>query len=527
MARPASRSSGTISCAAAVRGELAEGLPLISKRLAAEIRRLAEVEGWRSNTIARHLGVHHSTVTRVLERAGLAPPVARPRSSMLDRYVAYVHDVFERYPKLSASVVYEMVKARGYPGGPDHFRHRVAELGLRPRRVREAFFELRTLPGEQAQVDWAHFGTRRVAGGERRLNAFVMVLSYSRALYVRFFYDARLSSFLAAHVEAFSRFGGCAKCLLYDNLKSVVLERKGSAIRFHPRLLEIADHYGFDPRPVAPRRGNEKGRVERAIRYLRSSFFPLRSTWSLEALNRDALVWCRERTMQRPWPQDRRRTVEQAWLEERSDLLSLPDEPFPCHEWVETIARRTPYVTFDTNRYSIPPEHVGRSLTIAAEIERLRLFDGTELIAEHARSWDKGQVIEDPRHLEELRQQKRAARRHRGQHHLIQAVPQAEELLRLLAQRQRRLAGAVARLIELLAEAGPRELAAAVAEAVERGTPDPETVRLILDRRRHERGLRPALPVKLPGDPRIRDLVVTPHSLADYDVSDDEEETER
>ncbi len=497
---------------------------MISQHLAAEIRRLSEVEGWRTNTIARQLGIHHGTVTRALARQGLSKPPGRRRASILDPFVAFVRESFERYPKLAASIVYEMATKRGYPGGPDHFRHRVAELGLRPRRVPEAFFELRTLPGEQAQVDWAHFGKRSVEGGERRLYAFVLVLSYSRAFYVRFFYDSRLPSFLTAHVEAFGFLGGCAKVLLYDNLKSVVLERQGSAIRFHERFLELADHYGFEPRPVAPRRGNEKGRVERAIRYLRTSFFPLRSTWSLEALNRDALEWCRERAIERPWPQERHRTVGEAWLEERSHLLALPPDPFPCHEWVEVIARRTPYVAFDANRYSIPPDRVGRSLVIVAEIDRLRLFDRQELIAEYTRCWDKGQVVEVPEHLEELRQTKRAARRHRDQHRLTRAVPQAEELLRALAGRQQHLAGAVSRLVELLVEVGPQELARAIAEALERQTPDPESVRLILDRRRYEQGLRPALPVKLPDDSKIRELVVTPHRLADYDL-DDEEET--
>ena len=230
--------------------------------------------------------------------------------------------------------------------------------------------------------------------------------------------------------------------------------------------------------------------------------------------------------MQRPWPQQRRRTVEQAWHEERSDLLSLPAEPFPCHEWVETVARRTPYVRFDSNRYSIPPEYVGRSLQIAAEIGRLRLFDRQQLIAEHTRCWDKGQVVEKPEHLEGLRQRKRKARQHRDQHRLLRAVPQAEELLRALAGRQRRLAGAVSRLVELLAEVGPQELSLSITEALERQTPDPESVRLILDRRRYEQGLRPALPVKLPDHPEIRELVVTPHRLADYDLDEDEETTD-
>jgi len=498
---------------------------VIPTRLAAEIRRLYEVEGWRRNTIARHLGIHHSTVSRVLAQQGVAQPAPRRRRSMLDVFVPWIQETFDRYPKLPASVLYEMAKKRSYPGGEDHFRHRIALLGLRPRAAPEAFFQLRTLPGEQAQVDWAHFGTRKVEGGVRRLYAFVMVLSYSRYLFFRFFYDARLPSFLAGHVGAFSFFGGLTKSALYDNLRSVVLERQGPAIRYHPRFLELADYYGFDPRPVAPRRGNEKGRVERAIRFLRTSFFPLRRGWDLEALNRDALEWCRGRAAKRPWPQDRRRTVEQAYLEERSHLMKLPEEPFPSHEWIESTVRRTPYVAFDSNRYSIPHDRVGRSLVIAAEIDRVRIFDREELIAEHKRCWDKGQLIEDPRHLDELRREKRQARRHRDQNRLFQVVPQAEALLRALAQRQRHLHSAVERLLELLAEAGAEELELAIQEALDRGSPHPQTVRLILDRRRHERGLVPALPVQLPDDPKIRDLVVTPHRLADYDPNEEETES--
>jgi len=465
---------------------------MISPQLAAEIRRLFEIEGWRRNTIARHLGVHHGTVTRVLAREGLGPPQPRRRASMLDPYLPFVREIFERYPELPASVLWEMVTKRGYPGGSDHFRHRIALLGLRPRKAPEAFFALRTLPGEQAQVDWAHFGSHKVQGGERRLYAFVMVLSYSRALFFRFFYDARLPSFLSGHVGAFSVFGGCARCLLYDNLKSVVIERQGSAIRFHPRILELADYYGFDPRPVAPRRGNEKGRVERAIGYLRKSFFPLRR-------------------------------VEQAYLEERSHLLKLPPEPFPCHERVGREAHRTPYVAFDANRYSIPCDRVARPLEVAADPDRVRVFDRHELIAEHTRSWDRGQVIEEPEHTEELRRTKRKARRHRQQDRLLRAVPLAEKLLAALAERQRRLASSVSRLLELLDEAGPVELEAAIEEALECGSPHPETVRLILDRRRHKRGLRPALPIHLPTEAKIPDLTVRPHLLTDYDPSDKEE----
>jgi transposase len=499
---------------------------VIAPDLAAEIRRLSTVEGWRRGTIARHLGVHHSTVARALARAGAAEapgPPSKRRPSALDPYVPWLREVLERYPQLAASQLYEMARQRGYRGGPDHFRHRIAERGLRPRRAPEAFLRLRTLPGEQAQVDWADFGRREVSGGHRRLFAFVMVLSFSRMLFVKFFYDARLPSFLAGHVEAFSFFTGGVRHLLYDNLKSAVLERVGQGIRFHPRLLELADAYGYEPRPVAPRRGNEKGRVERAIRYLRGAFFPLRQHLELAALNAEAERWCRETAAARPWPEDRRRTVEQAFHQERPALLPLPSAPFPMHELVAVQVRRTPYVAFDANRYSVPHDRIARTLTLAADLDQVRIFDRQELVATHRRSWDKGQVVEDPDHLDELWRAKREARLHRGQDRLLRAVPQAEALLRALGQRQRHLASAVDRLLGLLDEHGQAELTVAVAEALAAGTPNPEAVRLVLDRRRHARRQVPPLPVALPDDPRVRGLVVRPHDLADYDPEDPDE----
>lgn len=501
---------------------------MISPELVTEIRRLYAHEGWRRNTIAHHLGVHHSTVRRALERSGVVcaeePQQPLRRASRLDPFVPWLREQLTRYPELAASQLYDMACQRGYVGGPDHFRHRLAELGLRPRKAPEAFFELRTLPGEQAQVDWAHFGSHLVAGGRRVLLAFVMVLSFSRWLFVRFFYEGRLPSFLAGHAEAFTFFGGVPRRLLYDNLKSAVLERKGDAIRFHPRLLALADHYGFDPRPVAPRRGNEKGRVERAIRYLRTAFFPLRQNLDLEALNREASRWCLHVAARRHWPQDRRRTVEQAYQQERPLLLTLPAQPFPCHELVETSVGRTPYVRFDTNRYSVPHDRIDRTLTVAAEIERLRIFDRQELIATHPRCWGKHQVIEQPGHTDALWQSKRQARLHRGQDRLLRAVPRAEPLLAELAKRQRHLATAVFHLLRLLEEHGAKELDAAIEEALAAGSPHPETVRLVLDRKRHARGQHPPLPIALPDDPRIKDLVVQSHRLEDYDLEDREQE---
>ena len=228
----------------------------IGPELQARILRCYHVEKWRVNTIAVQLGVHHGTVQRVLVQAGLPVPGATQRASSLDPYVPFLLQTLQRYPRLTAAALYSMVTERGYRGSASHFRYRVSLL--RPRPAAEAYLRLRTLPGEQAQCDWGHFGHLTIGRARRPLMAFVMVLSYSRAIYLRFFLEARLGSFLRGHAEAFSAWGGCPRVILYDNLKSAVLERQSDAIRFNPQLLAFATHYRFEPRPVAVGRGNEK-----------------------------------------------------------------------------------------------------------------------------------------------------------------------------------------------------------------------------------------------------------------------------
>ena len=173
--------------------------------------------------------------------------------------------------------------------------------------------------------------------------AFVMVLSYSRRIFLRFFLDARMDSFLRGHVEAFAAFGGCARLALYDNLKSAVLERMGDAIRFNPVLLEFAAHHRYEPRPVAVARGNEKGRVERAIRYVRDAFFAAREFADLADLNAQARLWCEGQASDRRWPEDGRLSVREAFDAERGSLLARPEREYALGERVAVQVGKTPW----------------------------------------------------------------------------------------------------------------------------------------------------------------------------------------
>ena len=159
--------------------------------------------------------------------------------------------------------------------------------------------------------------------------AFVMVLSYSRHLFLRFYLGATMPYFIRGHVDAFTWFAAVPRVLLYDNLRSAVLERVGTAIHFHPTLLELAAHYRFEPRPVALARGNEKGRVERAIRFVRDAFFAARPFRDLDHLNAQAAAWRAGAAAERLCPPERNRRVREVFAEEQPHLLALPANPFP------------------------------------------------------------------------------------------------------------------------------------------------------------------------------------------------------
>jgi transposase len=197
----------------------------VTPDLEAQILRYHHVEKWRVGTIARQLHVHHGTVARVLAQAGLPRCGAPARRSQIEPYLPYIRQTLEKFPTLTASRLFAMVCERGYHGSPDHFRHLIA--CHRPRSAAEAYLRLHSLPGEQAQVDWGHFGHFVIGRARRPLMAFVMVLSYSRQIFLRFFLDARMENFLRGHVEAFTAWNGCARILFYDNLRSAVLERHG------------------------------------------------------------------------------------------------------------------------------------------------------------------------------------------------------------------------------------------------------------------------------------------------------------
>ena len=397
----------------------------------------------------------------------------------------------------------------------DHFRDIVARH--RPKAAAQAFMRVRTLPGEQAQVDWGSFGRIKFGAAERKLYAFVMVLSWSRQFFLRFYVNQATGNFLRGHVDAFSFFGGIPREILYDNLKSVVTERAGKAVRFSDDILELASHYRFKPAPVGVGQPEQKGRVERAIRYVRSSFFEAR-TWSdLDDLNEQARSWCLGTAAERRWVQNERLLVKEAFAQEKEKLLSLPDSDFPVFDRKLVIPGKTPYIRFDGNDYSIPPEYVKHRLEVVATLKTVKIMSGSQEVAAHERSFDKGGQIEHKGHLDALAETKKAGKKHRAMDKLQVAVPATTEFLIRAADRGHNLGRLTQELVRLLGDYGARDFETAVLEALQADTVHASAVQQVLDRLRSQRGQKRNVPLRFePGSP-AEDLVLRPNSLDDYD----------
>jgi transposase len=486
---------------------------MIPDEQVARIRHLFHAEHWKIGTIAAELLLHPDTVRRALETDRFR---SQPRlhAQMTDPYLDFLRQTLQQYPRLRATRLFQMIRPRGYPGSVTQLRRVVAEL--RPPQ-REAFLRLRTFPGEQAQADWAYFGEVRLGRARRRLSGFVLTLSYSRALWLEFFFDQSLENFLLGHVHAFHDWGGAPRSLQTDNLRSVVLERRGDAIHFHPRFLELSAHYHFATLPCRPARGNEKGRVERAIQYVRSSFFAARPFTTLEDFNRQAREWRDQAAHQRPWPGDDSRTVAQVFAEEKPRLLPLPAHPFSCDTMRTVHADKTLCVRFDLNDYSVPPQALGRALTLVASPTSVRLLDGTTEIASHRRSYDRHEHVEDPAHRQALLEQKRKALGSTASGRLAALVPESQAFLQAAFEHGESATRLTAQLLRLLDDYGAAEFTAALREALEQQTPRLSSVAFILARRHRQRRQRTPLVVNLSRRPDLENLTVSNPTLEAYD----------
>lgn len=326
--------------------------------------RILRKQGKSLRAIAKEVGVSVNTVRKYLAD-DRAPQYKRrpPKASKLEPFMAYLRERIEaaRPHWIPARVLWREVRAQGFAGSERLVR--IFVRGLKPVRVDEPLVRFETAPGSQMQVDWIEFK-------QERLSAFVATLGHSRASYVEYVSDERVETLIACHIHAFEFFGGVPREVLYDNMKTVVIERdaygKGQH-RFHPTLWDLVRHYNFQPRLCRPYRAKTKGKVERFNRYVRYSFHvPLvtrlrqaglkldRETASIEARQ-----WLRDVANVRVHGETQRVPTE-VLIEERSYLQGLP----PPYRGDNRAARAgcpdavpAPSLPIKA-RIELPPQHV-------------------------------------------------------------------------------------------------------------------------------------------------------------------------
>lgn len=487
----------------------------VSAETEAHIRRLFFGEHWKRGTIAAQLAIHSDVVTRVIGQVGPCPKAKSTNvHESLCSFSGFIDETLERYPHLVATRLYDMLVARGFTGTIRVVRTYLRRV--RPKPKNEAFLRVKPLVAEQAQVDWGHVGYLEFPGCKRPLWVFVCVLAYSRAIFAELVLDLSVHSLRRSLVRAAEFFGGSCRQWLFDNPKTVVIQRHGDAVRFHSSLLELAGAMRVEPRVCGVRKPHEKGRVERAIRYLRERFFAARTIHSVEQGNAQLLEFIETIAMQRPHPQWPERTVADVFAEERDRLLKLPN-PLPSTDLVQPIvADKTAFVRFDANGYSVPSKFARATLTLVANDTRVRLLDNGIEVASHARAWGRRQWLEDPVHRAALLEEKRAARIPKGRDRLHAEIPGIDRLFERWVKVGRNLGSMTIRTIRLLDAYGADVLKVAVEEAISRGVHDPGALAALCEQMR--KNLAMPIPIVLELGAHIHDRDVVPHDLGGYDV---------
>jgi transposase len=331
--------------------------------------------------IAQQLGVHPKTVRRALQRGG--PPRRRGgrRGSLLDPYRSVV-DQFLTEGVWNAVVIWRELQAKGYPGSVSVLRDYIRpKRALRPSRATVRF---ETEPGRQLQADWA---TQRtvVAGQDVDVHLFVSTLSYSRRFHCWGTDSEDAEHTYEGLIRAFEWFGGAPGEVLVDNQKcAVIAHRRGQAVEFHPRFLDLAGHYGFVPRACRPARAQTKGKDERNVGYVKHHFFVrYRAFESWVHLNQLAEQWLREEADQRVHGTVHE-VVADRFAREAPTLRPLPARRYDTAYWERRQVAWDAYVEVRGNRYSVPAELAGQLVTVRLSLEgQLNVYDGDHLVAQH------------------------------------------------------------------------------------------------------------------------------------------------
>ena len=464
--------------------------------------------------IARQLHLDQRTVARWLAAEKFRQRQPARRGSILDPFKPQIVRWLQSHPYTAAQVFLRLQEA-GYTGRISIVRDYVRQV--RPPRS-PAFLTLAFAPGECAQVDWGQFGSICVGNTRRRLSFFVMVLCYSRMLYVEFTVSETMEQFLACHVNAFAYFGGVVGKVMVDNLKSAVLRRViGERIVLNPRYKDFADHFGFTIVPCGVRQPQEKGRAENAVAYTKKNLLAGMELTDFRLVNPAARQWLDAVANVRIHGATKRKPVEM-FKAERAALRPLPPQPYDVAVLRTVRANSQFRVTLDTNTYSVPAEYAGASLTMRLYPDHLCLYRQDKLIARHVRCYDRHQDFEDPDHPRALLAQRRRARDQKLLLRLLALTPKAEAFYQGLAERQLNVLHHVRQIVALSEVYGPEATARAIEDALQLHAFRSEYIANLLEQR--QRRLPEPGPLHLTRRADLLDLELPEPDLGLYEPND-------
>jgi transposase len=481
----------------------------------AEALKLYLVDGLPMRVIAKKLGMSRNTVRRVVGRGTSKPKAAPspPRTSLLTPYEARVKALITETPEQTGPAVLEKLRADGYRGGISILRDRLRTL--RPREA-EAFLTLDFKPGEAVQVDWADFGFA-LPGVPRRVSAFVMALCHSRYLYLEFVLSQSQGSLLRCMERGLRFFGGTTHVDIFDNMKTVVLHHHAQGIVFNQDFLAYASSRGFAVKACNVRRGNEKGRVERPIGFVRSRFWPGRRFTDLMDLNVQAQQWRDEFANNRIHAVTGKVPALVFQSVEKALLRPLPTTPFNTDDVEGQSVTKSFRVRFDRNTYSVPPNLVSQSVVVRANEDWVRVFLGPRQVAVHPRCWRVGEDLELPAHREAALKFKPGAGRDGLPPVLLKMGDVSARYFKVAAAGTRSLYRETVRLVFFAEVYGVAVTAEAMTEVMASGHVGADYVEYVL---RQKKGLVPTAPPLRLGNPELDDASLPEPDLSRYDALD-------
>ena len=478
-----------------------------------QIRHLRDEEHLTIAQIARQLGLHWQTVGKWEKRPRFLrrePGPAPRRASKLDAFKPVIQQLLAAHD-YSAAQLLARLQEQGYRGRYSILKAYVRQV--RPPRA-EAFLTLHFAPGQCAQVDWGSWESIRVGNTRRRLSFFAMVLCHSRQLYVEFTLGQSQEQWLACHECAFEFLGGVPAEIMVDNCKTAVLAHSpGAAPVFNPTYADFTRHYGFAIKACAPRRPQQKGRVENGVGYIKKNFLAGLELTEFAPLNPAARVWLDTVANVRVHGETQRRPAD-LFNEEKPHLRPLPAAPYDAALVRPVRATNRCRVVVDTNRYSVPPACAGQLLTLKLYAGRLRLFRGDQLVAEHLRSYEKRLDLEQPDHVRTLLHERSQARHQKLLLTFLGLSAHAPAYHEQLAERRLNVRHHVQKILALAEIYGAEAIARALDDAHALGAYSCEYIANLLEQRQRLSPEPGALHLTRASD--LLDLELPPPDLSPY-----------